>query len=177
MFNTGKTFKFRKWHYPASWYHYNDVIMGMIASQITSLTIVYLTVYSDADQRKYQSSASLAFVRGIHRGPVNSLHKWPVTRKCFPFDDVIMPKQGLIQAIDSPRDDNEWDKYLPNTGANQAQRFITIDNDIPSQKQFAVHINDLFISSPISDLSHTLMIKQLWSKSNQNLTKEQKMIV
>ena len=64
--------------------------MGKIASQITSLTIVYSNVYSDADQRKYQSSASLAFVRGIHREPVNSPHKWPVTRKMFPFDDVSM---------------------------------------------------------------------------------------
>ena len=70
--------------------HYNDVIMGTIASQITSLTIVYSIVYPDADQRKHQSSASLAFVWGIHRGPVNSPHKWPVTRKMFPFDDVIM---------------------------------------------------------------------------------------
>ena len=70
--------------------HYNDVIMGAIAFQITSLTIVYSIVYSDADQRKHQSSASLAFVRGIHRGPMNSPHKWPVTRKMFPFDDVIM---------------------------------------------------------------------------------------
>ena len=70
--------------------HYNDVIMTTMASQITSLTIVYSTVYSDANQRKHQSSASLAFVRGIHRGPVNSPHKWPVTRKMLPFDDVIM---------------------------------------------------------------------------------------
>ena len=70
--------------------HYNDVIMGAIASQITSLTIVYSTVYSDAGQRKHQSSASLAFVRGIHWGPVNSPHKWPVTLKMSPFDDVIM---------------------------------------------------------------------------------------
>ena len=45
--------------------------MGAIASQITSLTIVYSTVYSDADQSKHQSSASLAFVREIHREPVN----------------------------------------------------------------------------------------------------------
>ena len=74
--------------------HYCDVIMGAVASQITSLTIVYSTVHSDADQRKLQSSASLAFVRGIHRGPVNSPHKWPVTRKIFPFDDVIMPYQS-----------------------------------------------------------------------------------
>ena len=63
--------------------------MGMMASQITSLTSVYSTVYSGVNQRKYQSSASLAFVRGIHRGPVNSRHKEPVTLK-FPFDDVIM---------------------------------------------------------------------------------------
>ena len=55
--------------------HYADVIMGAIVSQITSLTIVYSTVYSDTDQRKHQSSASLAFVLGIHRGPVNSPHK------------------------------------------------------------------------------------------------------
>ena len=65
-------------------------MMGAIASQITSLTIVYSTVCSDADQRKHQSSASLAFVQGIHRGPVNSPHKWPVKREMFPFDDVIM---------------------------------------------------------------------------------------
>ena len=70
--------------------HYDDVIMGAIASQITSLRIVYSTVYSGADQSKHQSSASLAFVWGIHRGPVNSPHKWPVTRNIFPFDDVIM---------------------------------------------------------------------------------------
>ena len=70
--------------------HYGGVIMGAIASQITSLTIVYSTVYSDADQRKHQGSASLAFVWGIHRGPVNSPHKWPVSRKMFPFVDVIM---------------------------------------------------------------------------------------
>ena len=70
--------------------NYNDVLMGTMASQITSLTIVYSIVYSGADQRKHQSSASLTFVRGIHRGPVNSPHKTPVTQKMFPFDDVIM---------------------------------------------------------------------------------------
>ena len=64
--------------------------MGTVASQVTSLTIFYTTVYSDADQSKHQSSASLAFVWGIHRVPVNSPHKWPVTRKMFPLDYVIM---------------------------------------------------------------------------------------
>ena len=72
------------------WHHYGDVIKGAIASQITSLIIVYSIVYSGADQRKHQSSVSLAFVWGIHRGPVNSPYKWPVTRKMFLFDDVIM---------------------------------------------------------------------------------------
>ena len=96
--------------------HYIDVIMTTMASQITSLAVVYSTVFSDADQRKHQSSASLAFVWGIHRDrwiprtkaqlrekcfhlmtssrihrwPVNSQHKRPVTRKMFPFDDIIM---------------------------------------------------------------------------------------
>ena len=71
---------------------YSEVIMGTVASQITSLTIVYSTVYSDADQRKHQSSTSLAFVWGIHQGLVNSPQKWPVTRKMFPFDYIIMHK-------------------------------------------------------------------------------------
>ena len=66
--------------------HYCDVIMGAVASQITSLTFVYSTIYWGTDQ----SSASLAFVRGIHRWPVNSRHKLPVTLKMFPFDDVII---------------------------------------------------------------------------------------
>ena len=71
-------------------HHYSDVIMITMASQITSLRIVYSIDYSGADQRKHQGSASLAFVRGIHRWPVISPHKWQVTRKTFPFDDVIM---------------------------------------------------------------------------------------
>ena len=61
--------------------HYNDVTMRAMASQVTSLTIVYSNVYSGTDQRKHQSSTSLAFVRGIHRWPVNSPHKGPVTCK------------------------------------------------------------------------------------------------
>ena len=67
-------------------WHCCAVIMGAIASQITSLTIVYSTVYSGPDQRNHQSSASLALVRGIYRSP----RKWPVMRKMFPFDDIIM---------------------------------------------------------------------------------------
>ena len=51
------------------------------------------------DERKRQSSASLAFVQGIHWWPVNSPHKWPVTRKMFPFDDVIMAVMFNISKI------------------------------------------------------------------------------
>ena len=86
-------FRYRKSAFttvPSSIVHYNDVIMSAMASQITSLTIVYSTVYSDANQRKHQSSASLAFCGGIHRSPVNSPYKGPVTPKRFPFDGVIM---------------------------------------------------------------------------------------
>ena len=72
--------------------HHSDVIMSSIASQITGVSIAYSTVCSGTDQRKHQSSTSLAFVRGIHRWPVNSPHKRPVTRKMFPFDDVIMKR-------------------------------------------------------------------------------------
>ena len=87
------------------WNHNSDVIKGAIASQITGLMIVYSIVYSDADKIKHQSSASLAFVWGMHRWPVNSPHKWPVTRKMFPFDDVIMWHALLDVAIDLlPRD-------------------------------------------------------------------------
>ena len=70
--------------------HYVDVLMGAMASKITILTIVYSTVYSSTDDRKHQSPASLAFVRVIHRWPLNSPYKGPVTRKMFPFDGAIM---------------------------------------------------------------------------------------
>ena len=107
--------------------HFIDVIMTTAASQITSLTIVYLIVYSGADQIKHQSSASLAFVRGIHRDrwiprtkdqlrgkcfhlmtwscclrgtrrwPAVSLHKGPVMRRAFLHHGFIMPDPVLIK--------------------------------------------------------------------------------
>ena len=83
-------------------FHYSDVIMSAMASQITSVPIVYSTVCSGADKRTHRSPASLAFVRGIHRWPVNSTHKGPVTRKMFPFNDIIMlliVRQWLNQEI------------------------------------------------------------------------------
>ena len=93
----------------------NDIIMSAMASQITVFSIVLLNRYSGADQRKHQNSASLAFVRGIHWWPVNSLHKWPVMREIFPFADVIMdispgtfwPRRRMewLQCVHPTRDD------------------------------------------------------------------------
>ena len=74
--------------------NYSDVIMNAIESQIAGVSILCSTVCSD--QRKYQSSASLAFVREIHPWPVDSHHKGPVTRNMFLFDDVIMWASHMI---------------------------------------------------------------------------------
>ena len=79
-------------------FHYNDVIMSTMASQITGVSNVCSTVGSGVDHRIHRSSASLVFVRGIHRWPVNSSHKRPETRKMFPFDDVI-----ILNADETPQ--------------------------------------------------------------------------
>ena len=96
---------FYTWYFqmPLQWHHngHNSV------SNHHPRTIVYSTIYSEADQRKHQSSASLAFVRGIRQWLVNSPHKWPVTRKMFSFDDVIMhftrPWNKLSHVYAGPR--------------------------------------------------------------------------
>ena len=67
-------------------FHYSDVIVSAMASQIIGVSIVYSTVFfSGTDKKKYHNSASLALARGIHRSPVNSPHKGPVTRKMFHY--------------------------------------------------------------------------------------------
>ena len=76
--------------------HYSHVIMGAMASQITRVSGVYSTVCTGVDQRKYQSSASLAFARGIHRWLVNSPNKGLVMWKMIPFDHVIMKDPNRI---------------------------------------------------------------------------------
>ena len=110
-------------------YHYDDVIMTMLASQITSLTVVYSIVYSGVNQRKHHSSASLAFVREIHRGPVNFPHKWPVTRKMFPFDDVIMTfEQGCMHAFSTWWIDGTCGFFLP--GISELNNGCPVDQSI-----------------------------------------------
>ena len=85
------------WHSSLVW-RQNE--RDAMASQITSLTIVYSIVYSDTDQRKDQITAWLAFVRGIHQWPMISPHKGPVMRKMFSFDDVIMSRtDGCLMII------------------------------------------------------------------------------
>ena len=90
---------------PAVWVivptHYNDVIMSAIAFQITSLTTVYSTVYSGADERKHQSSASLGFVRN---SPVTGefLAQMGSNAEMFPFDDVIMIGPSASKFVWSP---------------------------------------------------------------------------
>ena len=88
--NESKSLHFLILTFKSGEHQYSDVITIAITSQPTGVTSVYSTVCSGADHRKYQSSTSLAFVRGIHRSAVNSPHKGPVMLKIFPFDDVIM---------------------------------------------------------------------------------------
>ena len=144
---------------PVLFEDYNDVIMGAMASQITSLTIVYSTVYSGTDQRKHQSPASLAFVREIQRGPVNSQHQWPVTWKMFPFDDVIMKWSSGFQSNDclwSPC----FFTYLSEFAVKQTALWVELcdasqhllDVQNPSRK-----VNmDLFLSSHLAQHGVTL---------------------
>ena len=90
--------------------HYSDVIMSAMVSQINGVSSAYSTVCSGVDQRRHQRSAPLAFVRGLHRRPVNSPHKEPVMRKMFPFDDVIMQKCGETINPLWPNDDMWWQR-------------------------------------------------------------------
>ena len=66
--------------------HYSEIIISTMTSQVTGVS----AICSTADQRKYESTVSLAFVRRIHWWPVDSPHKGPVMQKMFPFDDVLM---------------------------------------------------------------------------------------
>ena len=71
-------------------FHYNDVIMSTMASQITSLTVVYSTVLFRHRSKKTSKLCVTGLCEGNSPWPVNSPHKGPVTRKMFPFHDVIM---------------------------------------------------------------------------------------
>ena len=127
-------------YYKRAWHHYREVIMGTIASQITSFTIVYSTVYSGADQRKHQSSPSLAFVWGIHRGPVNSPHKWPVTGKSFHLMTSSWSQLWMRQALHT----HKLYIYVPNPGSI-GQLAIDVAECKSTRKRYLEHFNDVWI--------------------------------
>ena len=81
--------------------HYNDITMSAMVSQIIGVSIICLTICSGSDQRKCQSSASLAFVRGIHKWPVDfPHHKGPVMRKCFHLMTSSCLNTEMRQAVE-----------------------------------------------------------------------------
>ena len=79
------------------WRHHGECCFRCAVPLSTVCVRVFVLEYFNI---KHQSSASLAFVWGIHRWSVNSTHNWPVTRKMFPFDDVIM--QHVVRNIATP---------------------------------------------------------------------------
>ena len=93
------------------------MLASWIGSTQNNLIDKYLTQYWKTLQwRHNESFASLAFVKGIHRWPVNSPHNGPVTRKVVPFDDVIMSLSMSLLAT-------QGDNWL--TGADQSLPFVT----------------------------------------------------
>ena len=112
--------------------------MSAMASQITSLAIVYSTVYLGADKTKHQSSAPLPFVREIHRWPVNYPHKGPVTRKMSPFDDVTM-HLGRVVPYGDKAVSRYWLRYWFVAWRHQV---ITWTNDITTSAQAMIPCNE-----------------------------------
>ena len=147
--------------------------MRPVASQITGVSVVCSTVGSGADQRKHQNSASLAFVRGIHRWPVNSPHKGPVTRKMFPFEDVIM--YGYVKSSQWIYTHIIWDHFtgtgeiirLPQDQWNDTERIMVkyrADSRFaPSQWETALLCSGVSLSLSAT-LEPALKIYYLWRR-------------
>ena len=108
--------------------HYSDIVMNLLPSQITGISINFSTVCSSADQGKYQNSASLAFVRGIHWWPAGSLHKMPVTQKIrWRYHEIqIQCRLTWRQSVGIPDDqiENRWLSSI----LNQLKLFCFISN-------------------------------------------------
>ena len=140
-----------KWNFNhAGNVHYSEVIMSAMASQITGVLIVCLNVCSSADRRKHQSSMSLAFVRGMHRWQVNSPHKGPVTRKMFPFDDVIMEWKSFGEmgprTLRQPNLRKVRRPTVPWKGRNESP-LIDIHSSIKAIHQSVIDIMDIHNSN------------------------------
>ena len=121
--------------------------MSAMASQITGVSIVCSTVCLCANQRKHQSSASLTFARGIHRWPVDSPHKGPVTRKMFPFDDVI------IHVYRNPC----FSSYVLSFSHHLATRFLGRDSQ-------SKHIRDFGLTEDTPSLDRTVWLLGVYCK-------------
>ena len=93
-------------HWPLKWYHYNDVIMSTMTSQITSFAIVYSTVYLMRISKKTSTPRVTGLCEGNSPLTGGFRHKGSVTRKMFPFDDVIMLhalRRHLLAQLEVPR--------------------------------------------------------------------------
>ena len=126
--------------------HYNDVIMTTMASEITSLTVVYSTVYSDADQRKHQSSASLAFVWEIHRDRWIPRTKGQLRGKCF----HLMTSSWSESMMVSPLTYHfaQWDSELTYWGRNKMALILqtAFSNAFSLMKIYAIEISLKFVA-------------------------------
>ena len=127
--------------------HYSDVIMSVMASQITSLTIVYSTVYSGADEGKHQSSASLAFVRGIHRWPLDSLHKRPVTPS-WPDLFSIWEKTSVHNRLDSTSKGQQKHLQMEQKWVSKMELGLFEANTIASQHK-SISVMKINTNSPV----------------------------
>ena len=160
--------------------HYNDVLMSGMASQITSLTIVYTKIYSGVDQRKHQSSASLAFVGGIQRWP----HKGPLTRKMFPFDDaiVIWWKWNRLfisdcflqrQNISKPTNHLRWLKSSPGVNSNSDTLWLLISKFFPEKHRHFNYNTSTFDHIMILHIEVMLNCScwnNMFQRTNQSIT-------
>ena len=115
--------------------HYIDVIMTTMASQITSLTVVYLAVYSDADQRKHQSSASLAFVWGNHQDRWIPRTKGQLRGKCFHLMTSSWGTETILSSFASSFDYNIYmhDDFVNGETVSFQQEHVTYTRRLESR--------------------------------------------
>ena len=141
-----------------------------MASQITGFPIVCSIVCSGADHRKYQSSASLAFVRGIHQWPVVFPHKGPVTRKTFPFDGVVLTPRCHYSMV------QKYNTILNIHGTLWLQKRHLITRlqwlAIPSSSPSSPHYNDVtWASWRLSSLTLGLFVQNHVQDNVKDITK------
>ena len=135
-----------------------------MASQITSIWIVYSDLCSGAHQRKHQSSVSLAFVRGIRRSPLDSRHKGPVAQRIFPFDDVITLHRFCVVGIKF---------YIIHhlTKANKHYHDVLSDRCVSNRRELDSMLKGLYRLS-IKTSSMVCIIDPFWGESTGGLTKQ-----